>query len=75
MQLTFAKQSPIVPIPQQTSSTVQSSTGSASSIAAWYNISAPFVFTWKNASGDILNFSPRSVSYICVSPHKCSGGI
>lgn len=70
---TLEKQSPIVPVPQQISTTVDSIVGWANSMADWYKISAPFVLIWKNASGDILNLSPRSVSWTWVAPHRCSG--
>lgn len=69
-ELTLAKHNPMVPVPQQMSRTVVSGVTAPSSMAVRYNVSAPAVFTWKKASGLILNVRPRIWSVMCVEPNR-----
>lgn len=73
MSHTWAKHKPIVPVPQQTSTTVVFLFASANSMAELYKISAASLLIWKNASGDTRNFKPNKFSVICVSPKRYSG--
>ena len=42
-----ARQRPMVPVPQQTSTSVVFSSSEAMSPASWYRVSAARVFTWE----------------------------
>ena len=42
-----ARQRPMVPVPQQTSTSVVFSSSEAMSPASWYRVSAARVFTWQ----------------------------
>lgn len=49
-KVTLAKHKPMVPVPQQMSTTEESFFTSLISIALWYKISAPAVFIYKPKS-------------------------
>lgn len=70
LKLTWAKQSPMVPVPQQMSNSVVSLLTPPNSMAVEYRASAACVLTWKKASGEMRKVSPRMRSVMCVAPSR-----
>ena len=54
-----ARQRPMVPVPQQTSTSVVFSSSEAMSPASWYRVSAARVFTWEIILLRVLSLSHK----------------
>mmetsp|Transcript_33797 Transcript_33797/g.111803 ORF Transcript_33797/g.111803 Transcript_33797/m.111803 type:complete len:281 (+) Transcript_33797:693-1535(+) len=64
--------SPMVPVPQQTSSSTESGPRLHCARSSVSRLSAPSVLTWKNASGEMRKERPSSVSSMYSRPSTVS---